>query len=108
MVENLIQLYQRKLRLIQAEFADGEDAAALRSVSAIWATETLFNCTADLYLFKLRTPDRRTKIRQTCAHAKKLLIRPGKKTKIKSWVVLHLPLAIYPIALLRRLYLKMK
>ncbi len=108
MVDNLVQLYQKKLRLIQAEFADGEDAAALRSVAAIWATETLFNCTADLYLFKLRTPDRRTKIRQACAHAKKLLIRPGKKTKLKSWVVLHLPLAIYPLALLRRLYLKMK
>lgn len=108
MIDNWISLYQRKLRLIQAEFARGEDAAALRSASAAWVTETLFNCTAELYLNKLKTPDRRTRIRQTCAHAKTHLSGVSRKTKVKSWVLLHLPLAIYPIALLRKIYLKCK
>ncbi len=108
MLDNLIGLYQRKLRLIQAEFAQAEDAAALRSQAAAWITETLFNCTADLYLMKLRNPDRKTRIRQTCSHAKKQLAGVRRKTKLKSWILLHLPLAIYPIALLRKLYLKFK
>ena len=106
MVENLVQVYKKKLRIIQAEFTDGQDA--LKTQAAAWITETLFNCTADLYLLKLYTPDHRTKIRQVCEYAKRELAAAPKKARIKSWVLLHFPLAIYPIALLRRLYLKMK
>lgn len=106
MVDNLIQVYKKKLRIIQTEFADGQDA--LKVQAAVWITETLFNCTADLYLLKLYTPDHRTKIRQVCEYAKRQLTAASQKTRIKSWVLLHLPIAIYPIALLRRLYLKLK
>ena len=108
MTDNLIQMYKKKLRIIQTEFSNTEDADALRMQAAASVTESLFNCTADLYLMGLHTLDRKTKIRQTCEHARNSLSTASKKTRIKSWVLLHFPIAIYPIALLRKLYLKLK
>lgn len=108
MVDNLIGVYKQKLRIIKAEFTDAADVEALKTQAAVSITETLFNCTADLYLLKLHTPDHKTKIRQVCDHAKRQLSAAPGKTRIKSWVLLHFPIAIYPIAFLRRLYLKWK
>lgn len=109
MLENLIAMYHKKLEILEQEFSGAPDMEQLRTVASARAVENMVNCAADLYLFKLQTPERKARILEVCQQAKKYLAPNGsKKARMKAWLATNFWAGIYPLAHMRSAYLKQK
>lgn len=109
MLQNQLARYERKRRLISTENWTDYAPADILSLSAVELIENLFNSAADLLLAKQYTRERKTLIRDAVAQAGTLLAPPTpKKTLLKHKVLTAFPILLWPLALLRALYLKQK
>lgn len=108
MFSNLEANYQRQLTLSDMDWATGQAAQLKSTVAAAWL-ENLFNLAADLLLMKKLTPERKSRILVAALEADTHLApNAPKKARQKSTILRRFPIAIGPIALARRLYLKLR
>ena len=103
MLKNLTDRHARKQQVI-AQLGLTQAAAP----AAAELIENLFNSAAILRTNKALTPERRSFIRQHAELAAADLTHGHAKTRMKLWVLRSCPVALYPIAILRKLYLKFK
>ena len=108
MLKNLVDRYNRKLTIIAETPWSLYTPQQLHSPAARELIENLFNSAASLRLSKQLTSQRRTMIRRNAAKAAKLADNLPRKTRTKLWVLGKFPAMLYPMALLRSLYLKCK
>ena len=108
MLRNLTDRYERKLEIIASTPWTRYTQAQIHSPAAAELIENLFNAAATLRMGKALTKERKAFIRKNAIKASEHLTQGHKKTRIKLWVLRSCPVILYPIALLRKLYLKFK
>jgi len=78
-------------------------------IAASMHVEDMFNTAADLKLLKLLTKERKKALQQTVRITKPELKHNGsRKAKLKRFILVHLPVLLFPLAKLREVYLKHK
>ena len=108
MLRNLVDRHNRKLEIMESQIWEQYDPQVAQTLAARELIENLFNAAASLRLVKQLTNQRRTMIRRNAAKAAKLADNLPRKTRTKLWVLGKFPAMLYPMALLRSLYLKCK
>ncbi len=109
MLSNQIDRYQRKRQVIDTQPWTRFFVEQVDSLAAAELIENLFNSAASLLLLKELTPERRKRICEAVEQAsKKLENSSGNKTRLKLFVLLRFPIALWPLAQLRKLYLMLK
>ena len=106
MLDNCIAMHEKRMQVIGGGQWDAGVAARLRCAGGVMMTEDLFNSAAELLLMKLLTPERRERI--VTAVAKTELAAAPAKTQLKAFTLLRFPAALWLLAKLRGLYLKLK
>lgn len=107
MLQNLADMYRTKLQVLEEDFLGAPDLAQLQGVASAAVVENMFNCAADLYLMKKLTPQRKKKILETCGQARAYLrLSERKKAYLKAMFLTRCWVGVYPIAHIRRFYLK--
>lgn len=82
---------------------------AMLSAAAAELTEDVFNAAGELLLAHQLTAQRKQLVKDTAAEAGRYLLpEASKKTKLKKWVLTSGFCALWPLACLRALYLKLK
>ena len=108
MFANLEANYRRQLSLCDMDWAADQRTQLQSAVAAAWL-ENLFNLAADLLLMKKLTPERKSRVLAAAREADTHLASDApKKARQKSMILRRFPIAIGPIALARRLYLKLR
>ena len=109
MLNNQLARYDRKKQLLEAQRWTEHTAQQIHSLAAGELIENLFNLSAQLLLAKQYTAERKEKIRAAVTEAGKALMAPvQKKTQLKLWVLTSFQAALYPLACMRAMYLKLK
>lgn len=108
MLDNCITMYEKRLQIIEAEQWKPESVGSLRCAAAVMLTEDLFNSAGELLLLKLLTAPRKEKILAAVGTADKDLAQASLKTRLKAFTLLRFPAALWMLAKLREVYLKVK
>lgn len=109
MLSNQLSRYARKQQVMGAQTWTMYSAEQVYRLAATELVENLFNSAADLLLLGKLTPERKRLIRDAVAKAgERLDGSTGKKTRIKLLVLCKFPFALWPLAQMRRQYLKRK
>lgn len=108
MLKNLADRYNRKLTIIAQTPWSLYTPEQVHSPAARELIENLFNAAASLRLDKQLTNQRRTMIRRNAAMAAGNATQIPRKTRTKLWVLEKFPAMLYPMAFLRKMYLKFK
>lgn len=109
MLSNQLSRYARKQQVMGQQNWTMYPAEQVYRLAATELVENLFNSAADLLLLGKLTPERKALIREAVAEAgKKLDGSTGKKTRMKLFVLCKFPAALWPLAQMRRQYLKRK
>lgn len=109
MLQNQLARYARKQQVMGQQEWTMCPAQQVYRLAATELVENLFNSAADLLLLKKLTPERKTLIRKAVAEAgTKLDASTGKKTRLKLFILCKFPVALWPLAEMRRQYLKRK
>ena len=109
MLSNQLDRYARKQQVIGQQSWTLYPAEQVCRLAATELVENLFNSAADLLLLGKLTPERKALIRKAAAQAgTKLDGSVGKKTRMKLLVLCKFPVALWPLAQMRRQYLKRK
>ena len=109
MLKNQLSRYARKQQVMAQQQWTRYPAEQVYRLAATELVENLFNSAADLLLLKKLTPERKALIREAVTEAgKKLDGEASKKTRLKLFVLCKCPVVLWPLAQLRRQYLKRK
>jgi glycosyltransferase involved in cell wall biosynthesis len=109
MLQNQLKRYARKQEILSGCDWQQFDPVRSTSLAAAELIENLFNSAADLLLAKQYTKERKSLIRSAVTAAGKLLAPDApSKTKLKLLVLTRCPVALWPLAQLRAVYLKHK
>ena len=109
MLHNQVDRYSRKIQIIDQKNWAQYSPQRICELSAIELIENLFNSAATLLLLKSFTSARKSYICDAVTGAKTYLSdHTGKKTRIKLFVLLKCPIALWPLALMRQIYLRLK
>lgn len=109
MLSNQLSRYARKQQVMGQQVWTLYPAEQVYRLAATELVENLFNSAADLLLLGKLTPERKALIRNVVAQAgEKLDGSIGKKTRMKRFVLCKFPVALWPLAQMRRQYLKRK
>ena len=108
MLTNLVDRHNRKLEVMAQQTWEQYDPQVAQALAARELIENLFNAAASLRLDKQLTNQRRTMIRRNAAKAARNAPHLPRKTRTKLWVLGKFPAMLYPMALLRKLYLTFK
>lgn len=104
-IDNQLARFARKQEVTATE--NWVDNPKLLSAAAGELIENLFNTAADLLLEKKFTKERKTRLYGAAKQAGQLLLPPvSRKTKLKLTILCSARFALWPMALLRALYLK--
>lgn len=108
MIDNhrLIMKTKRHLARLGAPDWSYEDVIG---IAAAMHVEDMFNTAADLKLLKLLTKARKKTLQQAVSGTKSELTQSGpRKARMKRFILVHFPIALWPLAKLRAYYLKKK
>ena len=109
MLQNQLSRHARKQQVMAQQEWTRYPAEQVYRLAATELVENLFNSSADLLLLKKLTPSRKALIREAVTEAgKKLEGAAAQKTWMKLFVLCKCPVALWPLAQLRRQYLKRK
>lgn len=109
MLQNQLSRYARKQQVMGQQAWTLYPAERVYRLAATELVENLFNSAADLLLLKKLTRSRKALIREAVTEAgKKLDGTAAKKTRMKLFVLCKCPIALWPLAQMRRQYLKRK
>ena len=109
MLSNQLSRYARKQQIMAQQIWTLYPEEQVCRMAATELVENLFNSAADLLLLGKLTPERKALIRNAVAEAgTKLDGSTGKKTRMKRFVLCKFPVALWPLAQMRRQYLKRK
>lgn len=109
MLHNQLARFVRKQQIVSSTVWTICKPEQILSLAAIELIENLFNTAADLLLCKQYTANRKKQIRDAVCSADILLTGfTPKKTQIKLQVLTRFPFMLFPLAVIRALYLKRK
>lgn len=109
MLSNQLSRYARKQQVMGQQNWTLYPAQQVYTLAATELVENLFNSAADLLLLRMLTPQRKALIRNAVAEAgTKLDDTTSPKTRMKLFVLCKFPVALWPLAQMRRQYLKRK
>ena len=107
-LDNQLNRFARKETLTNSRTWTRYTKQQILSLAAVELIENLFNTASELLLAKLYSPARKACIRQTVAHAGTYLCNAPKKCRLKLFVLTRFPAVLGIMAILRKLYLKLK
>lgn len=108
-LDNQLIRHARKQEVVAQQQWTEYKSEQILSLSAVELIEGLFNSACDLWLSKQYNSQRKERIRSAVAEASVFLSDSiPKKTKLKLFVLTRFPVGLWPLALLRALYLKKK
>ena len=107
MLSNQLDRYARKQQVMEQQQWTMYSAEKLQSLAAVELIENLFNSASDLLMLKKLTPERKSRIFLAVSRARTRLDNSvGKKTRLKLFILLKFPIALWPMAKMRQLYLR--